>query len=400
MKPRGPALVLKPGKEKSLLRRHPWVFSGAIERVEGGPGSGATVRVLSADGAFLAQAAYSPQSQIRGRVWTWQADEAVDVDFLRRRLKTAIDYRKSLAVSSNAVRLVHGESDGLPGLIVDCYGNQLVAQFLATGMDAGRETIADLLVELTGVPNLYERSDADVRGLEALPPRSGVWRGAAPAGPVLIQEHAIKIQVDIANGHKTGFYLDQRDNRHRVFTATQSIPNADALNCFCYTGAFSLAMLRGGAKTVLSIDSSGPALELARGNVTASGLDPARAEWMEADVFKALRELRDAGRTFDVIVLDPPKFAPTPATVERATRAYKDINLLGFKLLRPGGLLFTYSCSGGVSSDLFGKIVAGAATDAEAMVRVEGRLQAGADHPILLNFPEGEYLKGLVLRKL
>ena len=400
MKPRGPVLVLKPGKEKSLLRHHPWVFSGAIARVEGEPASGATVRVLSADGAFLAQAAYSPQSQIRGRVWTWQADEAVDAAFLRRRLQTALDYRKSLVAQSDAMRLVHGESDGLPGLIVDRYGDQLVAQFLSAGMDAGRETIADLLVELSGVPNLYERSDADVRGLEALPERSGAMRGKAPAGPVVIGEHAIKIQVDVATGHKTGFYLDQRDNRHRVYSAVQGMPNAEALNCFCYTGAFSLAMLKGGAKSVLSIDSSGPALELARSNITVNGLDPARAEWLEADVFKALRELRDAGRMFDVIVLDPPKFAPTPATVERATRAYKDINLLALKLLRPGGLLFTYSCSGGVSADLFNKIIAGAASDAGAQVRVEGRLQAGADHPVLLSFPEGEYLKGLVLRRL
>jgi 23S rRNA (cytosine1962-C5)-methyltransferase len=225
-------------------------------------------------------------------------------------------------------------------------------------------------------------------------------RGAAPAGPVVITEHGIRIEVDVATGHKTGFYLDQRDNRKQVLDATLRIKDAEALNCFCYTGAFSLAMLKAGAKSVLSIDSSGPALALARANLTLNNLDPARAEWLEADVFKALRELRDQGRSFDVIVLDPPKFAPTPATVERATRAYKDINLLGFKMLKPGGLLFTYSCSGGVSAELFGKIVAGAATDAGVMARIEGRLAAGADHPVLLSFPEGEYLKGLVLRRL
>jgi 23S rRNA (cytosine1962-C5)-methyltransferase len=400
VKPRAKSLVLKAGKEKSLLRRHPWVFSGAIARIEGEPQSGDTVRVVDADGAFLAQAAYSAQSQIRGRVWTWQADETIDADFFRRRLQTALQLRRALAVQSDALRLVHGESDGLPGLIVDRYAGQLVAQFLSTGADAWRETIADALVELTGCADLYERSDADVRTLEALPSRRGALRGAAPAAPVVIREQTIRIKVDVATGHKTGFYLDQRDNRQRVFAATQSMAQAEALNCFCYTGAFSLAMLKAGAKSVLSIDSSGPALELARANLALNDLDPVRAQWQEADVFKALRDLRNLGRAFDVIVLDPPKFAPTPATVDRATRAYKDINLLGLKLLRPGGLLFTYSCSGGVSADLFGKIVAGAASDAGVTARIEGRLAAAADHPVLLSFPEGEYLKGLMLRKL
>ncbi len=257
MKPRAKALVLKPGKEKSLLRRHPWVFSGAIARIEGEPQSGDTVQVLDADGAFLAQAAYSPQSQIRGRVWSWQADEIIAADFFRGRLQAALDYRQRLGVDSDALRLVHGESDGLPGLIVDRYAGQLVAQFLSAGAEAWREAIADALVELTGCADLYERSDADVRTLEALPSRSGALRGTAPDAPLVIREHAIRLKVDVANGHKTGFYLDQRDNRQRMFAATQAMPQAEALNCFCYTGAFSLAMLKAGAKSVLSIDSSG-----------------------------------------------------------------------------------------------------------------------------------------------
>ena len=397
---RAKTLTLKPGKEKSLLRRHPWVFSGAIAKTEGEPASGETVRVVAPDGAFLAHAAYSPQSQIRARVWSWQADEAIDAGFFRRRLQAALAYRAQLKVDSDAVRLVHGESDGLPGLVVDRYAGQLVAQFSSAGVDAWREVIADALVELTGVPALYERSDADVRTLEGLPVRVGPLRGAAPTAPVVIREHAIRINVDVPAGHKTGFYLDQRDNRQRVYEATLGMPEAEALNCFCYTGAFSLAMLKAGARSVLSIDSSGPALELARANVALNQLDAARAQWLEADVFKALRDLRNEGRGFDLIVLDPPKFAPTPATVERATRAYKDINLLGLKLLKPGGLLFTYSCSGGVSAELFTKIVAGAAADADAQARIEGHLNAGADHPVLLSFPEGEYLKGLVLRKI
>ena len=400
MKARANSITLKPGKEKSLLRRHPWIFSGAIAKVEGEPKVGETVRVLGSDGGFLAQAAFSPQSQIRGRVWTFDADEAIDAAFFRRRLQTALAYRAAMTIDSDAMRLVHGESDGLPGLVVDRYADQLVAQFSSAGVDAWRETIADILLELTGVPHLFERSDADVRQLEGLPVRIGPLRGAAPSGPIAIGEHAIRIEVDVSTGHKTGFYLDQRDNRQRVFEAAQGMRDADMLNCFCYTGAFSLAMLKGGAKSVLSIDSSGPALERARANVTLNGLDPARAQWMEADVFKALRELRDQQRSYDLIVLDPPKFAPTPATVERATRAYKDINLLGLKMLKPGGLLFTYSCSGGVNADLFAKIVAGAASDAGVQARIEGRLAAGLDHPVLLSFPEGEYLKGLVLRKL
>lgn len=400
MKRRVPALVLKPGKEKSLLRHHPWVFSGAVARVEGEPAVGDTVTVRAADGGFLAQAAFSPQSQIRARVWSWDEAEAIDAGFFRRRLAAAIDYRKSMRIASDGVRLVHGESDGLPGLVVDRYGDHLVVQLSSAGVETWREAIADALVELTGVADIFERSDADVRGLEGLPVRVGPLRGKAPQGPVVISEHGIAIEVDIPAGHKTGFYLDQRDNRRQVFEAAQAMNGGDMLNCFCYTGAFSLAMLKGGASHVLSIDSSGPALERARANAARNGLDAARAEWMEADVFKALRELRNQGKSYDLIVLDPPKFAPTPATVERATRAYKDINLLGLKMLKPGGLLFTFSCSGGVSLDLFGKIVAGAATDAGADARIEARLSAGADHPMLLSFPEGEYLKGLALRKL
>jgi len=400
VKSRVKAVTLKPGKEKSLLRHHPWVFSGAIAKVEGEPAGGETVRIVGSEGAFLAQAAFSPQSQIRARAWSFDAEETIDAGFFRRRLQAALDYRASMRIDADAMRLVHGESDGLPGLVVDRYADQLVVQFSSAGADAWREAIADALIELTGVPNLYERSDADVRTLEGLPVRVGPLRGKAPAGPIVIREHAIKIEVDVPTGHKTGFYLDQRENRQHVFEAVQGMRDAEVLNCFCYTGAFSLSMLKGGARSVLSIDSSGPALQLARANVELNGLDAARAEWLEADVFKALRELRDAGRSFDAIVLDPPKFAPTPATVDRASRAYKDINLLGLKMLKPGGLLFTYSCSGGVSPELFGKIVAGAASDAGVDARIEARLSAGPDHPMLLSFPEGEYLKGLVLRKL
>ena len=368
------------------------MFSGAVAKAEGNLGSGETVRVVSHDGEFLALAAFSPQSQIRARVWSWDQAEQIDVKFIADAVKHAAARREN----ATATRLIHGEVDGLPGMVVDRYNDTAVVQLLSAGAEQWRDTIADALAALPGITNVYERSDADVRRLEGLDSRTGALRGSAPNAALMIEEGGVRYHVDIAAGHKTGFYLDQSVNRARVGADAK---DRDVLNCFCYTGGFSIAALKGGAKSALSIDSSGPALELARENVRINALDESRAEWLEADVFKALRELRDQGRTFDLIVLDPPKFAPTPATVERAARAYKDINLLGFKLLRPGGKLYTFSCSGGVSADLFQKIVAGAAVDAGVEARIEARLCAAPDHPVLLNFPEGEYLKGLVLQR-
>jgi 23S rRNA (cytosine1962-C5)-methyltransferase len=387
-------VILKPGKEKSLKRRHPWIFSGAIARVTGEPEAGETVRVVEQNGAFLAHAAFSPQSQIRARVWNWQEGEAIDAAFLQRAIDASIARRRPAPVQ----RLIHGESDGLPGIVADRYGDTVVVQLLSTGAERWREPIAATLAALPGVARVYERSDADVRTLEGLASRTGVLHGDAPPARIAIHEEVSETRywVDVATGHKTGFYLDQAVNRAQVGVNAR---DRDVLNCFCYTGGFSIAALKGGARSTLSIDSSGPALAIARENVALNGLDAARSEWREADVFKELRELRNQDRRFDLIVLDPPKFAPTPASVERAARAYKDINLLGFKLLRPGGRLFTFSCSGGVSADLFQKIVAGAALDAEVEARIEARLWAAPDHPVLLSFPEGEYLKGLVLQR-
>ena len=411
-------IILKPGREKSLQRHHPWVFSGAIATVEGAPASGEMVRVTAADGSFLAQAAFSPQSQIRARTWCWHEDALVDGAFVQRAVHASIARRAGAGVRVSAgagtgatastgagtsagatvQRLIHGESDGLPGVIADRYQDTVVVQLLSSGAEQWRAAITAALAALPGVTRVYERSDADVRALEGLAPRTGVLHGDAPPARIAIHEPASGTQywVDVRHGHKTGFYLDQALNRAQVGRHAQ---DRDVLNCFCYTGGFSLAALKGGAKTTLSIDSSGPALELARDNVRLNQLDQSRAEWREADVFKELRELRNQHRSFDLIVLDPPKFAPTPASVERAARAYKDINLLGFKLLRPGGRLYTFSCSGGVSADLFQKIVAGAAVDAEVEARIEARLCAAPDHPVLLSFPEGEYLKGLVLQR-
>jgi len=391
-------LILKPGREKSLLRRHPWVFSGAVARVQGDPETGDTVSVREAGGEFLAWAAYSPVSQIRARVWSWDEKEPIDGDFLRARLRRALDARERLisAGASDAVRLVHGESDGLPGVIADRYGEVVVLQLLSAGAERWRTELAHGVRELTGCACVYERSDADVRELEGLPAKSGVLHGALPAAGVHIVEHGLRYGVDVAAGHKTGFYLDQRDNRKRVGELSQG---RDVLNCFCYTGGFTLNALAGGAASVLSVDSSAEAIAQAKDNLARNDLDAARAEWREADVFKQLRTLRDQGRSFDLIVLDPPKFAPTAAFAEKAARGYKDINLLALKLLRPGGLLASFSCSGGVSAELFQKILAGAALDAGVDASIVGRFAAAADHPVLLSFPEGDYLKGLLIRR-
>ena len=400
-----PSLMLKPGREKSLLRRHPWVFSGAVDRVEGGPRPGETVDVLDAGGRFVARAAYSPTSQIRARVWTFNPQEQVDADFLRRRIRAALAHRATLSLFSVSearspfeygLRLVHAESDGLPGLVVDRYGDVLVLQSLTAGCEFWRETLADLLLEETGAAAIYERSDADVRELEGLPVRNGPLRGTINHIPLTISEHGLKFLVNIASGHKTGFYLDQRRNRQRIGQLAQG---RDVLNCFCYTGGFTAHALAGGASSVLSVDSSADALALGRENIALNGLPPEKAEWLEGDVFQLLRKFRDQARSFDMVILDPPKFAATAAQAEKAARGYKDINLLAFKLLRSGGILATFSCSGGVDAALFQKIVAGAALDAGVEASIVEYLSQDGDHPVSLHFPEGAYLKGLVCLK-
>jgi 23S rRNA (cytosine1962-C5)-methyltransferase len=389
-------IILNEGREKSLLRRHPWVFSGAIKRVEGSPTGGDTVQIYSAQGAFLAHAAYNAHSQIAARVWSWDAEQGINADFFRKKITHALALRKDLKLAqhSTGLRLIHGESDGLPGLVVDQYGDVLVMQIGSAGAERWRDTCADILQEMCNPVCIYERSDSDSRALEGLPERNNVLHGNLPESLIIV-EHGLHFAVDVAHGQKTGFYLDQRNNRELIGTLAQ---DRDVLNCFCYSGGFSLYALRGGAKSVLSIDSSNEALQLAQRNVELNGLDASRAEWQCIDVFQALRKLRDQNRKFDLIILDPPKFAPTAAFAEKAARGYKDINLLGFKLLRPGGMLATYSCSGGINDDLFQKIIAGAALDAGVGAHIIHKLHAAPDHPILLNFPEGAYLKGLILR--
>ncbi len=385
-------LTLKPGREKSLKRRHPWIFSGAVARIDSTPGAGETVEVLGSGGEFLAVAACNPGAQIVARVWDWQRRD-IDEAFFRQRIAAAIDLRERMLPEHIAVRLVHAESDGLPGVVVDRYGDVIVVQLSSAGAMRWREAIADALVARLQPGSLYERSDADVLALEGLRPSVGVLRGAAPPARTVIDEAGLKFEVDVAGGHKTGFYLDQRANRLQL---RQLAAGRTVLDCFAYSGGFTVNALAGGAAHVTAIDSSGPALQLLERNLARNELPP--AEGIEGDVFQLLRKMRDQARSFDLIVLDPPKFAPTAAHADRAARAYKDINLLAFKLLRPGGLLFTFSCSGGVTRELFQKIVAGAALDANADAQIIGHLSAGADHPIALAFPQGEYLKGLICR--
>ena len=390
------SIRLRDGKERSLLRRHPWVFQGSVASGKADPGE--TVRIDAADGRFLAWGAYSPTSMIRVRAWSFDEAERVDRAFFQRRVAAALALRQRLPIDSDGVRLVHGEADGLPGLIVDRYGDTLSAQFLSAGTERWRDTLADLLLAASGATRLYERSDSGVRTLEGLQPRTGWLRGEGD--PVItIREHDWQLTLDVAEGHKTGFYLDQRDNRARFAGWVRHFGLKRVLNCYCYTGGFSVAALAGGADEVLSVDSSAPALERACAHVALNGFDPARHQALDADVNQLLRDRLKAGESFDAIVLDPPKFAPTAAHADRAARAYKDINRLALKLLRPGGLLLTFSCSGGIGAELFHKIVAGAGVDAGVDAAILARLEGAPDHPTTLVFPEGEYLKGLALLK-
>jgi 23S rRNA (cytosine1962-C5)-methyltransferase len=394
-------LRLKPGKEKSLLRRHPWIFESAIAR--GGADPGETVRVESHDGQFLAWAAFSPSSQIRARAWSFVETQRIDAAFLASLCVRAVGARSYFDLQSDGIRLVHGEADGLPGLIVDRYGDTLVAQFGSAGVERWKDVLADALLAATGLAKLYERSDASGREREGLKPVTGWLRGEGATEQV-IREHDWRLSLDIATGHKTGFYLDQRDSRQRFAEIAKHRRFRRVLNCFCYTGGFTVAALAGlkaagaveGAE-LTSIDSSLPALERARANLALNGFEGANAQFLDADVNASLRRFIEEGRRFDAIVLDPPKFAPTVAHAERAARAYKDINRLALKLLEPGGVLLTFSCSGGISADLFHKIVASAGLDAGVDGYISERLGAAPDHPMTIEFPEGEYLKGLVV---
>lgn len=391
------SIQLKPSRDRSVKRRHPWIFSGAINRVDGDPQSGETIEVLDHTGKWLARGAYSPQSSIRVRIWTWDMEEGIDEGFFKRQIESAITARNDLRddPGTNAYREIHAESDGLPGLIVDRYADFRAVQFLTSGAEFWRDAIISTLASSGDCAGIYERSDNEMREKEGLSQQALRVFGDQPDNETIILENGLRFHVDIRQGQKTGFYLDQRENRKVVQSL---VGEKEVLDCFCYTGGFTLAALAGNAKRVFSIDSSENALSIARRNVALNDVSADRCEWIQGDVFSELRALRDRGASFDVIILDPPRFAPTASTKQRAARAYKDINLLAFKLLRSGGTLITFSCSGGVSPMLFEKIVAGAALDADVSAKIVNWLSQPQDHPVALHFPEGRYLKGLVCR--
>ncbi len=391
-------VILHPGKDKPVRQHHPWIFSGAIARVDGRAEPGDIVEVADATGRWLARGYFNPRSQIAVRLLAWDPDCPIDVDFWRGRLASAAASREALGLSraAGAYRLVYAESDGLPGLMVDRYGAWLVVQFLTLGVDVRRELLLDLLASLFAPAGIVERSDAAVRRQEGLPLRSGPARGQPPPADLVVTEHGYRFPADLLGGQKTGFYVDQRENRRVV--AAHAVGRR-VLNAFSFTSAFGVYALAGGAIHVTNVDSSYDALAGAETALRLNGFDPDRqAESICGDVFQVLRSMRDEGRQFDLVILDPPKFARSKAELDGATRGYKDINLLGLKLLAPGGLLATFSCSGLVTPDLFQKIVFGASVDAGRDAQIIAKLGQGPDHPILLSFPEGEYLKGLLCR--
>ncbi|MBR9787147.1 MAG: methyltransferase domain-containing protein [Vibrionaceae bacterium] len=394
------AIYLVKGREKSVKRKHPWIFSRGINKVEGEPALGETVDVFTHDGKWLAKAAYSPESQIRARIWSFEKEE-INKAFFVKRFKDAQLLREDIIERDGLTgyRLIAAESDGLPGVTIDRYQNFFVCQLLSAGAEYNKQAIVDALVECFPDCNVYERSDVAVRKKEGLKETTGVLHGEEPPKSVVIEENGVKISVDIVGGHKTGFYLDQRDSRQQ---AMKYMKDKEVLNCFSYTGGFGLYALKGGAKRVINADVSQPALDTAKFNAELNEFDISkkRAVFLNADVFKLLREYRDQGTKFDVVIMDPPKFAESKAQLNGACRGYKDINMLAMQILKPGGTLLTYSCSGLMDQVLFQKIIADAAVDANRQVKFVERFEQAADHPTDTAYPEGFYLKGFACKVL
>jgi len=388
-------VYLKPKREKSLLRRHPWIFSGAIDRVDGRPQPGEVVTVRSSNEAFLAKAAWSPSSQIRLRVWTFDESATIDAIFVGERLQRAIEMRRALGfLSTSACRLVFSESDGLPGLIVDRYGDYLVCQFLSAAIETFREAVCAHLERALSPVGIVERSHTGMRRKEGLAPSEGLLSGSAPDARQALELDGVQQFFDLAGGQKTGAYLDQRVNRQRV---ARYAADASVLDAFSYTGGFGLYCMHAGAAHVTFLDSSMPALESAADAAQRNGFT-GRFDCVTGNAGDLLRLFRDDGRSFDLIILDPPKFVQSSAQIEKGCRAYKDINRLALEVLKPGGILATFSCSSHVDALLFQKVVAQAALDAGRDAQIIERLAQPADHPVALSIPESEYLSGLIVR--
>jgi len=386
-------LILAKGREKSLLRRHPWVFSGAVHRIEGKANSGETIDIVDSQGKWLARGAYSPSSQIRARVWTFKQDEDIDIEFFIRRLQQAQNWRNFIAKRDglDGYRLIAGESDCLPGITIDRFQNFLVLQLLSAGAEYQRAPLIAALQHCYPECAIWDRSDVAVRKKEGLELTQGHVVGDEPPALLPIQEHGMSLLVDIKEGHKTGFYLDQRDSR---LAARNYAAGRNVLNCFSYTGAFAVSALMGGCTKVTNVDTSQAALDVARQNVELNKLDLTKAEFVREDVFQLLRKYRTEGQQFDMIVMDPPKFVENKNQLASACRGYKDINMLALQLLRPGGILLSFSCSGLLPTDLFQKILADAALDAGREIQFVEQFRQAADHPVTGAYPEGLYLKG------
>lgn len=389
------SVILKSSADSFIKRKHPWIFSGAIGKIEGNPSNGGTVQIFTSHKSLIGSGSYSPTSQIRVRVWSFDPEEIIDENFFRRKISLAYSQREKIIEISetNAYRIINAESDGLPGLIVDRYSDFLVCQFLSAGAEFNKETLIEILNDIFKPFGIFERSDVEVRTKEGLQPNQSILKGIAPDNLIEVRENGFKFLVDIKNGHKTGFYLDQRDNRKLI---SEFAKGKTVLNCFSYTGGFSVYALASGAEKIAQIESSSSAIDLSNKNFELNNLNPSLVENINGDVFEILRKFRDERRTFDLIVLDPPKFAESADQIQKASRGYKDINLLAMKLLNQGGVLFTFSCSGHISQELFQKIVAGAALDSGREVKIIKQLTQSSDHPVALNFQEGLYLKGLV----
>jgi 23S rRNA (cytosine1962-C5)-methyltransferase len=389
------SIILKKSADSFIKRKHPWIFSGAIDKVEGNPSNGETVQIFTSNNTLIGYGSFSPSSQIRMRVWSFNPEEKINADFFRNKISLASSLRENIIDTSNtnAYRIINAESDGLPGLIVDRYSDYLVCQFLSAGSEFNKKILVEILNDIFKPNGIFERSDVEVRTKEGLQPAQGLLKGTDPENFVEVRENGLKFLVDIKNGHKTGFYLDQRDNRKLI---SEFSIGKNVLNCFSYTGGFSAYALSSRAEKVTQVEASSSAIELSTKNFELNNLNSSLVENINGDVFEVLRKFRDERKTFDLIILDPPKFTDSTSQIQKASRGYKDINLLALKLLNPGGILFTFSCSGHISAELFQKIIAGAALDSGREVKIIKQLTQSADHSVALNFPEGLYLKGLV----